>query len=253
LNRSDPRRTRSFLSQFTMNQLHLRSALITATWSFFTPGLGNLLQDRKIKGLILIIWGIVINTYAKINMAIWYSLTGQFELAKKVVDTRWLLLYVAVYVYSAWDSYRGTVELNKLYLLADREDGPIQPFILKALDINALEKRSPALAAGWSIWAPGLGSLYLHKSLEGIFFIAWSIVVMYYSHCLQAIHYTLTGEFQLAKNIVNLQWLLFLPPIYVFQIYDSYASAVECNKLFEKEQSQWLREHYQRVDFEMPI
>lgn len=244
---------RAHLSPFTTNQLHLRNPYITALWSFVTPGLGNLLQDRTLKGLLLIVWGVAVNRGAHVNLALFYSLTGRFHLAKQAVNTRWFLLYVAVYVYAAWDSYRGTVDMNKRYILADREDAPLQPFILRTLDVNFLDKHNPWLAAAWSALMPGLGNLYLHKVIQGLFYVAWTITVMYFSHALQAIHFTMVGDFSRAKSIVDVQWILYIPAIYGFQIYDAYVSAVELNKLFEHQQSRWLRDHYQRVDFKMPV
>lgn len=246
------RYSRAYLSEFTTNQFHLSNPYIVVLWSMLFPGLGNLLKGRKIKGLILILWGLFINTNAKINLALGYSLTGQFTLAKQVIDTRWLLLYFGVYIYASWDSYRGTVDMNKLYILADREDAPITPFTIKTFDINYLDKRNPWLAAAWSALMPGLGNLYLHKIISGLFFVAWTIAVMYFSRVLQAVHLTMIGDFYQAKAIVDLQWLLYFPAIYGFQIYSTYVSAVEYNKLFEKEQSKWLRDHYQKNGFKMP-
>ncbi|GMA61226.1 hypothetical protein NZD89_16235 [Alicyclobacillus fastidiosus] len=254
MNQNDyPRRNRAYVSEFSINQIHLRNPWITAAWSALAPGLGNLRQDRKVRGLILIIWGIVVNTSAKINTAIAYSLTGHFDIARKVIDTRWLLLYVAVYVFGLWDGYRGTVDVNKLYVLADREDAPIKPFVIKTLDVNFLDKRHPWVAAAWSALTPGLGTLYLHKIIQGLFFIGWTISVVYMAHCLPAIHYTMIGQFKHARQIMDMQWFLYLPAIYVFNIYDSYVSAVEYNKLFEKEQSKWLRDNYQMPSFKMPL
>ncbi|MFD2075871.1 hypothetical protein [Geobacillus jurassicus] len=34
-----------------------------------------------------------------------------------MLDERWLMFYVAIYMYGIWDSYRGSVDMNKLYLL----------------------------------------------------------------------------------------------------------------------------------------
>ena len=244
---------RAYLSPFTTNHIHRRNPLILALWSLFAPGLGNLLQNRLFKGLVLIIWGTVLNTATNINLSMWYSMTGRFELAKAVIHTRWLLLYVAVYVYAVWDSYRGTVMLNQLAILADREGAPLQPIVVKTFDVNFLDKRSPWLAVAWSALTPGLGSLYLHRIISGIFFIAWTITVLYLSHGLQAVHFTMIGRFAAAKSIVDIQWLLYIPAIYGHQMYDAYTGAVEYNKLFEKEQSRWLRDSYQRRDFVMPV
>lgn len=247
------RYARAYLSEFSANQLHLKNPYMVAIWSLFSPGFGNLLQDRKLKALIIIIWGVVVNYFSKINLAIGYTLTGHFDLAKHVVNTRWILLYVAVYVYAAWDSYRGSVDMNKLYILADREDAPVKPFIIKTLDINYLDKRNPWLAVAWSAMLPGLGNLYLHKIIQGLFFIICTITVSYFSRIMQAIHLTMVGHFIQAKSIVDVQWLLYIPAIYGFQMYSAYVSAVEYNKLFEKSQSKWLRDTYQEKDFKMPI
>ncbi|QSO51467.1 hypothetical protein JZ785_22035 [Alicyclobacillus curvatus] len=247
------RYSRAYLSPFTTNLLHGRNPYVVAAWSLFAPGLGSLLQNRLFKGLILIVWSTFLNTASNINLSVWYSMTGRFEFAKAVIHTRWLLLYLAVYVYAVWDSYRGTVTFNQLAILAHREDAPLQPLVIKTLDVNFLDKRSPWLAAAWSAMAPGLGNLYLHRIISGVFFIAWTIVVLYLSHGLQAIHWTMTGRFDEAKAIVDMQWLLYIPAIYGHQMYDSYSAAVEYNKLFEEEQSKWLRDHYQERSFVMPL
>lgn len=182
-----------------------------------------------------------------------YSLLGQFDLAKQVLNTRWFLLYVALYVYAIWDSYRGSIDLNKQYILADREDGPLTPFVIKTLDTNFLDIRIPWFSAVLSLLSPGLGHLYVHKVITGLFFIAWTILVIYMSQTLPAAHYTLTGDFNSAKCIVDMQWLMYLPSIYGFVLHDSYVAAVEYNKLFKKAQSRFLRDTYQRPDFKKPM
>ncbi len=92
------------------------------------------MQGRLAKGLLLVCWELVVNTNAKVNLNIMYSLQGKCGMAIQVLNTRWFLLYVSLYVYSIWDGYRGTVDLNKQYILADREDAPITPFVIKALE-----------------------------------------------------------------------------------------------------------------------
>ncbi|MCL6517444.1 hypothetical protein [Alicyclobacillus sp.] len=248
-----PRRRRAHLSQFHTTVMHRRNPYVVTAWSLLTPGLGNMLQDRQAKGLILILWGLAVNTMAKVNLGVHHSLTGRFDLAKHTVDTRWLLLYLAVYTYSAWSAFRGTVDLNNLYLLADREDAPIPVMVIQTLDINYLDRRHPWVAALWSALMPGLGAFYLHRIVEGFFFVAWTIFVMVQSHTLQAIHLSLTGHTAAAAAILDIQWFLYIPSIYGFEIYSSYVGAVELNRVFQKEQSLHLRQRYQRRDFEMPV
>lgn len=210
------------------------------------------MQGRLLKGLILVSWELVVNTNAKVNLSIMYSLQGKFDLAKQVINTRWLLLYIALYVYAMWDGYRGTVELNKHYILADREDAPMPPVTIKPWDINVLNKRNPWLAAVLSVLTPGLGHLYVHKVITGFFFVVWTIIAIYMSHGLQSVYRTFTGDFSEAKSIVDMQWLMYLPSIYGFVIHDAYVSAVEYNKLLEKVQSRFLRDRY-RPEFKMPL
>ncbi|MGG3007035.1 hypothetical protein [Geobacillus stearothermophilus] len=119
------RRKRAHLSQLTTTHFHLRHPLVVAFFSFSFPGFGNLMQQRYATAFMLILWELFINTKARINTGILYSLLGDFEKAKAVLDERWLMFYVAIYMYSIWNSYRGSVDMNKLYLLADREDAPI--------------------------------------------------------------------------------------------------------------------------------
>lgn len=247
------RRSRAYLSPYTTNQIHPRNPWVIAFFAFSYPGLGNLMQHRYVKAFILILWEVFINHQAKVNLGIMYSLQGHFDKAEDVLDERWLILYVGIYMYAIWDSYRTTVDLNKLYILADREDAPLLPVIISAWDMNYLDKKKPWVALAWSMLVPGLGHLYVHKVISGFFVFTYTIAVIYFSHLPQGIHYTMTGDFIRAKQIVDMQWLLYLPSIYCSIFYDAYVSAVEQNKLFEKEQSHFLRHRYQPCDFEMPI
>jgi len=247
------RRQRAYLSPFTTTQLHLRNPWVVAFFAFSYPGFGHLLLHRYAAAFILIMWEAFINNMAHINLGILYSLLGDFETAKKVLNEKWLMLYVGIYMFGIWDSYRVTVDHNKLYLLADREDAPITPVNMGAWAINSLDKRKPWIALVWSFLMPGLGHLYIHKILTGFFVFGYTIVVLYFGYIPQAIQFTMLGEFVQAKQIINMQWALYLPSIYMFIVYDSYTSAIEYNKLFEKELSNYLRRNYQNPNFKPPI
>lgn len=247
------RRKRAHLSQFTTTQLHLRNPWVTAFFAFSYPGFGHLLLQRYAAAFILIIWEAFINNMADVNLGILYSLLGDFETAKKVLNEKWLMLYVGIYMFGIWDSYRVTVDHNKLYLLADREDAPISPLNMGAWAIHSLDKRKPWIALVWSGLFPGLGHLYVHKIIAGFFLFGYTTMMLYFGHIPQAIQFTMLGEFAQAKQIINMQWAMYLPSIYMFIMYDSYVSAVEYNKLFEKELSNYLRRNYQSPNFKQPI
>src|SRR5690348_8133386 len=110
------RRRRALLSSYSVSQLHLKNPWIPAFFSFSFPGFGCVLQHRYLTGFIFLSWEIFINQTAHLNLGILYTLTGQFAKAKEILDQKWLMLYVSIYVYGIWDSYRSTVEMNKLYL-----------------------------------------------------------------------------------------------------------------------------------------
>lgn len=247
------RRQRAYLSPFTTTQLHLRNPWVIAFFAFSYPGFGHLLLHRYAAAFILIIWEAFINNMADVNLGILYSLLGDFETAKKVLDEKWLMLYVGIYMFGIWDSYRVTVDHNKLYLLADREDAPISPLNMGAWAINSLDKRQPWVALVWSGLFPGLGHLYIHKILAGFFIFGYTTIMLYFGHIPQAIQFTMLGQFTQAKQIINMQWTLYLPSIYMFILYDAYVSTIEYNKLFEKELSNYLRRNYQNPNFEPPI
>lgn len=247
------RRQRAYLSQFSTAQLHLKNPWIPAFFSFSYPGFGHILQHRYISGYILILWETFINDRAKVNLGILYTLLGEFEKAKDVLDQRWLILYLAIYMFGIWDSYRTTVDLNKQYILADREDAQVLNMKMGSWDINYLDKRKPINALIWSALFPGLGHLYFHHVITGFFIFIYAVAICYLGHIPQAIHLSMTGEFVQAKDVLNMQWTIYFPSIYFFIIYDSYVSTIEHNKLFEKEMSKFLRQKYQSKDFLYPL
>lgn len=245
------RRFKAHVSIFGTTQFHLRNPYIMAWWSAAFPGFGHLLLSKYLRGLVLFIWEVVVNYNAKINLAMIYSFCGNIELAKQTLDSRWLLMYIPVYIFAIWDSYRTAVDLNKVYLLAERENAPFNSFSLGALEINYLDKRSPLMSVFWSIFMPGLGQLHIHRIIVAFFSITWTIVFLYYSHILEAVQLLFYGEIQNATEVLDKQWLLYMPSMWGFSIYDSYINTVENNKLFEKEQQDFLIKNYQNVGFKV--
>ena len=247
------RRRRAYVSILGTTQMHLRNPIIIALWSAIFPGLGHLLLSKYISGILLFMWEILINVQSHLNLSIFYTFTFQFEEAKAVLDQRWLLLYIPTYIFAIWDSYRSTVDMNNNFVLAAREDAKVKMFIETSLGFNYLDKCSPWAAAVWSMISPGVGQLFIHRILVAFFLMGWWIVVIYFSNALPAIQYTALLQFDLAKEITDKQWMLNIPSIIFFGIYDAYVNAVESNKLFEWEQGKFLKLEYQNKDFPMPF
>lgn len=246
------RRYKAHVSIFGTTQLHLRNPYIIAWWSAAFPGLGHLLLCKYLRGFMLFLWEIFININAQINQAVVYSFSGQTARAIEVLEPRWMLLYFPLYFFGIWDSYRTTIDLNRSYNLAEYENATFSTFSISSLEINYLDKRHPAMSVLWSIFTPGAGQLHIHRIITGFFILIWTIVFIYFSHFLEAFHLLTVGEIGAATRVLNAQWLLFLPSLYSFAMYDAYINTVENNKLFDQEQRHFLKNNYQPTQFKMP-
>ena len=65
--------------------MHVRHPLIAVWWAMSFAGFGQMMVGSYVKGYVLVLLEIIINMQAKLNLAIVYSFTGQFELAKEAV------------------------------------------------------------------------------------------------------------------------------------------------------------------------
>jgi len=188
---SSVRRNVAYVSTLGITQLHLRNPFAIAFWSAAFPGLGHLLLSKYLRGYLLFLWELFVNVNAHINLAILYSFTGRFQMAKDVLDINWVLLYIPTFIFSVWDAYRTTVDLNQQYILAAREDAEVKVFNMNAIEINYLDKRIPWNAAIWSAMMPGLGQVLIHRIPTALFIIIASIGVAQMSKLVPALHYTL--------------------------------------------------------------
>jgi len=250
-NTNKSRRYKAYVSIFGTTQIHLRNPWTIAMWSIAFPGFGHFLLNKYFRAFSLFIWEIYINQATRLNQAMVYSFTGNFDAAKEVLDLKMVLMYIPVYLFAIWDSYRTTVDLNNIYTLAKREDARFNSFSIGAFEINYLDKRNPIMALLWSMTIPSVGQLYAHRIILAGFTLIWTAVFMYYSHFLEALIYLLNGNLDKSNAVLDAQWLLYLPSFYFFTIFDSYVSTVENNKLFEYEQRKYLRSHYQKYRFSL--
>jgi hypothetical protein len=250
-NDNTARRYKAHVSIFGTTQIHLRNPYIIAWWSAAFPGFGHLLLSKYLRGFVLFIWEVIVNIQAKVNLAMIYSFQGEIDRAKDVLDTRWLLIYIPVYLFGIWDSYRTTVDMNKVYLLAEGESHRFNSFSIGALEINYLDKRDPVMAVLWSLFVPGLGQLYIHRILSAFFVVIWTVTFAYFSYSLEAISLLFLGKIQESTAVIAPEWLLFFPSIYGFAVFDSYMNTIENNKLYKKEQRTFLMENYQSPTFKI--
>ncbi|MCM3530324.1 hypothetical protein M4D56_14685 [Cytobacillus oceanisediminis] len=239
----------SHLSIFGTTQIHLRNPYIIAMWSVMFPGYGHLLLNKYLRGFSLVIWELFINQSIHLNSAMVYSFIGEIEKAKEVLDVRYMHLYIPVYIFAIWDSYRTTVDMNKIYLLNEKDAAAVERLVIKPFEINYLDKRNPLSAIMWSVTIPSLGQLYIHRIFAALFTLVMTVILVHFSHFIEAFHYLLVGELKKSTQVLNAQWLMYLPSFYFFTIYDSYMNVVENNKLYDSEQKRLLRKFYQSKSF----
>ncbi|MCI3921436.1 hypothetical protein MO973_25040 [Paenibacillus sp. TRM 82003] len=226
---------------------------MAAWWSAAFPGLGHIMLCKYLVALVLIGWEVFINNYSHLNTSIYYTMVGDFDKAKEVLDLRWFLLYMPVYVFAIWDSYHRTVQYNKDYRLCYKTGYAIVSRNISSFELNKLEKRKPWPVVVWSLIAPGLGYLHINRLPSALLFTVWFVVIVYYSSALPAVHATFGGPSAEALKEIDVQWFLFLPSLYGFTVYEAYSHAVEYNKLYEIEQGSFLKKEFQPRAFRMPI
>ncbi|MBM7694884.1 TM2 domain-containing membrane protein YozV [Peribacillus deserti] len=242
---------RNYLGLIDTPMLHFRNPYIVAGWSVTFPGFGHLILGKYFRGFALIIWEGFINQYSKVNMAMVYSFNGDISAAKDILNIRLLLLYMPVYFFAIWDSYRTTVDLNNEFKLSERDKSPLRKYTMNSFGINYLDKRSPNIATLWALFIPSLGQTYQHRTLSGLFTLIWAIVYTYNSHLIEAIVYLILGDINQSTQVLDMQWALFIPSFYFFTIFDAYVNTVELNKIFDKEQKDYLINNFQPSNYKI--
>jgi len=95
--------------------------------------------------------------------------------------------------------------------------------------------------------------MYVLRMVTGYFLIIFTMICAYYSRLLEAIQFTCLGDFSQATAVLDPQWLLFLPSIYLYSVHEAYSSTISLNKIFDVEQREFLQKRYQEFALELPI
>lgn len=224
------------MNKLGINYLHRTNPWAAAWWSAALPGFGHLYLGELLKGIIFMSGEILINTRARINLAIYYTFTGNLEKANNVFNERWGLFYMAIWVYAIYDAYMHSVELNQLSELEEaQEKRHFKKFSITPFGISYLSQRPPLLSAFFSFLVGGMGQAYNFEFAKSIILLTWVLIINYYSHFNHLIDKFVSRQ-DIFLHQVNWQWLLYVPSIFVFCIWDSYVGAVEINKLLVEEQ-----------------
>lgn len=98
-----------------------------------------------------------------------------------------------------------------------------------------MKKISKLEAILWSIAFPGFSQLLSGQYIKGLLFVALEFIMNMNSHFNSAIMYSFLGEIDKAEKVINYQWLLFYPCVYMFSMWDGYRTAMP-----EKEKFSYL-------------
>ncbi|RIW30175.1 hypothetical protein D3H55_17165 [Bacillus salacetis] len=85
--------------------------------------------------------------------------------------------------------------------------------------INKLE------AILWSIALPGFPQLLINSVVKGIFFVILEFLINVQSNFNEAIRLSFLGETRMAAEVIDYQWLMFYPCLYMFAMWDAFKSA----------------------------
>jgi hypothetical protein len=85
--------------------------------------------------------------------------------------------------------------------------------------INKLE------AILWSIALPGFPQLLINSVVKGIFFVILEFLINVQSNFNEGIRLSFLGETRLAAEVIDYQWLMFYPCLYMFAMWDAFKSA----------------------------
>ncbi|WP_413303780.1 hypothetical protein AA0X95_26785 [Bacillus sp. 1P10SD] len=232
------------ISVFGITHLQQQNPIMIAWWSAVFPGFGHYLLHQYFRATLLTLSEVFTNTFAHINEAMVFSFCGKFEQAKSVLEPKWVFGYLIIYLIAMWDSYRSAVYQNKLCQLAYLENPPIPRIELTPLEIQYLEKKSPLVAAIYSLFFPGLGQLYNHRFGLGFYAMFWWWLYLILSRFHESLLYLLLGNIHDAKTILHPHWLLFMPSVLGGAMYHAYIVAIEHNKLYRMSQRQLLTKRY---------
>jgi hypothetical protein len=89
-----------------------------------------------------------------------------------------------------------------------------------------MKKLSKLEAVLWNVAFPGFSQLLMGQYVKGILFVILEFVMNVKSNFNHAILFSFNGAIEHAEDIINYQWLMFYPCVYLFSIWDAYRTAM---------------------------
>jgi predicted transporter len=89
-----------------------------------------------------------------------------------------------------------------------------------------MKKMGRLEAVLWNIAFPGFSQLLSGQYIKGILFVFLEFLINSKSQFNLAIMYSFIGEMERAYSVLNYQWIMFYPCVYMFAIWDAYRFAM---------------------------
>ncbi|HET6872919.1 MAG TPA: hypothetical protein VFH42_08040 [Sporolactobacillaceae bacterium] len=87
------------------------------------------------------------------------------------------------------------------------------------------KKMSRHEAILWNVAMPGFGQLQSGNYLKGFLFIFLEFLINSKSHFNLGIMYSFQGDIARAASVIDYQWLMFYPCVYMFSMWDAFRDA----------------------------
>jgi hypothetical protein len=94
------------------------------------------------------------------------------------------------------------------------------------LDVAIKKNLTKLEAVMWSIALPGFAQLLTGNLVKGILFVILEFLVNVNSNFNKGIMYSFLGETEKAMYVLDYQWLMFYPCLYMFAMWDAYRSVM---------------------------
>lgn len=93
-----------------------------------------------------------------------------------------------------------------------------------------MKKMGKLEAVLWSIALPGFSQLLAKQLWKGTLFVVLEFLINVFSNFNAGIMYSFLGEMDKAVEVMDFQWLMFYPCLYMFAMWDAYKIAMPENE-----------------------
>lgn len=93
-----------------------------------------------------------------------------------------------------------------------------------------MKKMGKLEAVLWSIALPGFSQLLARQLWKGTLFVVLEFLINVYSNFNAGIMHSFLGEMDKAVEVMDFQWLMFYPCLYMFAMWDAYKIAMPENE-----------------------